>query len=133
MIGILISLTFFVGLIKLNSTLSTQREHFVNNGIAEKELVLLRLFMWLYVGVLLIVNIPVSPLLYTIHPIPIILIVLVPGVLKGKRLNSLLEVSGTDRGVAAGRVADKVAWLGIGIGIYILASWVFNWGQIILM
>lgn len=102
---------------------------FINNGVSEKEFTTLRMSIWGYLVALLLINAPMKQLVFLAFPVPIILLVLLPGILKSKKLSATLEISGTDRGVSAGDVANRAMWLGIAIGLVII----FSWGSSVLV
>ena len=123
MLALLASIVIFVALLKINSSMTSNKEHFINNGVSEKEFTTLRIYIWGYLFALLLINIPIKPVVFIIYPVPIILLVLLPGILKSRKLSAALEISGTDRGASAGDVANRAMWLGISIGIVIVFSW----------
>jgi hypothetical protein len=127
MFSILILIAFLYAAVKLNGDLSSHLENFEANSVTAKEVLSIRVFMWLYLVVLLITIFPVPPLNYLLYPVPVSILFLLPGIFKGKKLGAVLEVSGNDRGVAAGRVVSNITWLGIGVGIYIIVVWGVGW------
>ena len=65
------------------------------------------------------------PWLSLLRPIPVGFLLLIPGIILGKNISSLMERSGVDAGVNAGRQASNIMWLGIGTGIYIAFNLIF--------
>lgn len=117
------SIVLFVALLRINSAVTSHKEDFISNGVSEKEFTTFRISVWIYLVALVLINAPVKQLIILVFPIPFILLVLLPGILKSKKLSATLEISGTDRGASAGEVANRAMWLGIAVGLIIICSW----------
>jgi len=70
----------------------------------------MKMSSWAYMPGLLLITIPIS--LYTFL---VGIFCFIPGIVFGYKYSNILERSGTDFGVNAGRAISNVMWLGIGI------------------
>ncbi len=116
---IIVMITFIYMCFQRNSNIAQEKSNFINAGVSESELSKLRIFLWLYL----------PSIILSFSTLSVVTAVLfVPGILKGKSLHATLDSSGVDYGAKAGRLADQIAWLGIGGLIYVLAAAAFQFG-----
>ena len=92
----------------------------LDNGITSVKFIFLQLSCVLYIVSLAGFTLPFS-WLDLFRPIPTGFLLLIPGIFLGKKISYSLERAGVDKAVIAGRAANSVMWLGIGIGIFIAA------------
>lgn len=124
MFGI-VALIFGVYLsVKLAFHLNQHKPTMIAYGISPTNLILLQVLCFLYVVSLIVFVIPYA-VLPPLYSIPINFIILLPGIWLGRRISSLLDKAGVDKAVSAGKVANNIMWLGIGVGVFISANILF--------
>lgn len=121
MLGIVV-LVFIVTLsIRLFLEMNKHRSVMVANEIALFTVRAVQISPLLYIPSVVAFVFPISWLVW-LAPIPFGFLMLVPGITLGRKYSRLLERSGTDVGVAAGRTVSNIMWLGIGVVIFIVGN-----------
>jgi len=121
MLGIIVAIFIIYLSIKMSLQLKKHKEVFVLHGISSSKIIALQFAALLYILSLVGYILPVS-MLDLIRPIPIGFLLLLPGIILGKKLSNAMECIGIDSASRAGRTANNIMWLGIGVGIYISAN-----------
>ncbi|MDH5784121.1 MAG: hypothetical protein OEZ16_00765 [Chromatiales bacterium] len=111
---------------KWNKEIKLQKNVFIDHGISENQYRFLILFTWLYLAPLLAFAFPYNSLVHLIYPVPVILVLFLPGIVVGRSVSRKLEVSGVDVGVNAGRAASNNMWLGVGGLCFVFFNWLFG-------
>ena len=120
-----IALIFIIYLsIKLSLQLSKHKKVMIDSGVSSVKFKIFQYSSYLYIVSLTGFILP-FPWLSLISPIPTGFLLLAPGIILGKIISSLMERSGVDVAVNAGRAASKIMWLGIATGIFIAVNLVF--------
>ena len=103
----------FLVVLAFRTTLSLgrHREAFAEHAVSKNQVTLLQASMLLYVVSLLAFAIPVSVLRY-LAPIPLGVLLLLPGIVLGRRLAAKLD-TGHDAAIGASRAASNASWLGL--------------------
>ena len=111
--------------IKLSFLLSRHKSAFEKYGVESQKIIFLQFASLLYSLSLLDYILPFSEL-DLFRPIPFGLLILLPGIILGKKVSEKMQISGVTDGVNAGQVANNIMWLGIGTGIFIMANIIFS-------
>ena len=111
--------------IKLPIQLVKHKQIMLENGITSTKFAFLQLSCLLYIVSLAGFALPFS-WLDLMRPIPTGFLILMPGILIGKKISYSMSRTGINKAVNAGRAANNVMWLGIGVGIFITANIVFG-------
>lgn len=114
----LIFLTFLA--FRSTYSLGKHRAAFTENSVPSHQVNVLQISVLLYVVSMVAFAIPVSALRY-VAPIPFGFILLLPGIVIGRRLAAKLD-TGHDLAAGASRVASNASWLGLAILIFIAAN-----------
>jgi len=105
---------------KLSFQLTTHKQVFQEYGIPPTKVYILQASSLLYILSLVGFTLPFS-WLDLFRPIPIGFLLLLPGIIIGKKISNTMDL-GLQGPAAAGRVASNVMWLGIGTGIFIAGN-----------
>ena len=128
MLGLILYIVLFIivySSIKLSFQLSKHKSAFNKHGVAANQVVWLQIASLLYALSLLGYILSFS-VLDLFRPIPFGLLILLPGILLGKKLSAQMQLTGVTDGVNAGNVAGNIMWLGIATGIFIIANIMFT-------
>ena len=93
-------------------------------GISPANFILLQGSCFLYVVSLIVFVVFYSTLAF-LYPIPVGFVILLPGILLGRKISNILDRAGVDKAASAGKVANNIMWLGIGVGVFIAANVLF--------
>lgn len=116
-----VALIFLVVLaFKITFSLEKHRAAFTKNAVPGHLVNLLQVSVLLYVVGMLTFAMPVSVLRY-LAPAPFGLILLLPGIVMGRRLAAKLD-TGHDIAAGASRAASDAAWLGLATLVFISAN-----------
>lgn len=114
-------ITVIVLSIKFALAINRQYSDIVGNGVSPLTARFIQFSSLLYILPAIALVFPLSWLAWFL-PLSFGLPVLVPGIVLGGRHSRLLERSGKDVGVAAGRNMANIMWLGISIVLYLLST-----------
>ena len=117
---IILCVVFFICL-KFPIQLQKNKATFITNGISQLKFLFLQLSPLLYVLSVAGAQVPGTALNF-FRPIPIGLLLLLPGIFLGTVISKKMQSAGIDTAVNSSRIAQNVMWLGIGIGIYITVT-----------
>lgn len=124
MLGV-VALIFGVYLsVKLAFHLNHHKSIMMEYGISPANFILLQGSCFLYVVSLIVFVILYSALAF-LYPIPVGFVILLPGILLGRKISNILDRAGVDKAASAGKVANNIMWLGIGVGVFIAANVLF--------
>lgn len=116
------ALIFIVFLsIKLSLQLANHKQAFQAHGISQARRLALQLAPLLYILSLAGLAVPVS-WLDLFGPIPVGFLLVLPGILLGRKISGSLGRVGIDTAAEAGRAAGNVMWLGAGVAIFMAAN-----------
>ncbi len=132
MLSFIIIIFMYFAIFKLNGSIQKNKDGYLNHGVSNKEYKALIFTLWLYVLPIFIMLFPVKYLAYFMFPIPFLILLFIPGIKVGKKIEKILSTSGIDVGVKAGRVADNVKALGIGSLLLALGMWAFPYFNLYL-
>lgn len=107
--------------IRFALAISSQIPGIVENGVSPVMARIIQLISLLYILPAMALVLPFSWLAWFL-PLPLGLLVLVSGIVLSGRCSRVLERSGRDVGVEAGRNMANVMWLGISIIIYMMST-----------
>lgn len=105
---------------KLALGLRNHKAAFETHGVGSARYTLLRLSPLLYI-VSLLGLLPFSGFDW-FRPVPIGFLMLLPGVILGKKVARTLERVGIDRAIEAARAATNIMWLGIGTALFMAGN-----------
>jgi len=118
----IVALVFVIILsVKLSIAMNRHRAVMVSNDIAPTKIRMLQVSSLLYVPSVVAFGLPIGWPAW-LAPIPFGFLLLVPGIALGRKYSKVMECSGTDVGVDAGRNASNIMWLGLGIVIFIVGN-----------
>lgn len=117
----LVALALFVLVsVKLSYALSSHASVMAKSEIEGAQFRALQMSPLLYIPTLIAFVLPVSWLAW-LSPIPFGFLLLLPGIVLGKKYSAILERAGTDEAESAGRSASNIMWLGIAAAVFITA------------
>ena len=121
MLGIVALIFIIILSLKLSLAMNKHYSVMVSNEIAPAGIRAVQLSPLLYIISIVAF---VLPILWPVWlaPLPFGFLLLIPGIMLGKKFSMLLERSGTDVGVEAGRTVSNVMWLGIGVATFIAGN-----------
>ncbi len=120
MLGIVALIFIIILSVKLFLNMNRHYPAMVNNAIHPAKARVIQVAPLLYIPGVITLMLSISRLM--LAPIPIGFLLLLPGILLGRKYSKLLECSGTDVGVEAGRTVANIMWLGIGAGVFSAAN-----------
>lgn len=118
MLGIFALVFLTVLSLKLSLKLRTHKQIFFEHKVSKVKYFSLQLSPLLYIVSMFGLLLPFSWLDY-FRPIPIGILLLVPGIILGKNISAVMDRVGFNDTAMAGRAANNIMWLGIGEGIII--------------
>lgn len=121
MLGIVALIFIIILSLKLSLAMNKHYSVMVSNGIAPAGIRAVQLSPLLYIIGIVAFILPISWPVWLV-PLPFGFLLLIPGIMLGKKFSMLLECSGTDVGVEAGRTVSNVMWLGIGVATFIAGN-----------
>ena len=125
MLGIVALIFIIILSVKLSLAMNKHYSAMLSNEIPLGSIRTIQMSPLLYIISLVAFVLPISWLVW-LAPIPFGSLLLVPGIMLGKKFSMLLERSGTDVGVEAGRTASNIMWLGIGVALFIAGNIAFS-------
>jgi len=121
-----VALIFIIYLsIKLSLKLKEHKQVFLKYEVSSAKLTFLQLSPLLYVVSLFGFALP-FPWLDLLRPIPTGFLLLMPGIIIGKKISGAMDRVGFDTAAKAGRAANNIMWLGIGAAIFIAGNIVIH-------
>ena len=121
MLGYVAFLFLTVLSVRLALSLRSYREVIARVGFSTFQFRMLQTSLLLYVLSLLGFAVPVG-VLKILAPIPLGFLLLIPGILLGKKISARLETAGNDVAERASRVVVNAFWLGIGSGVFMAGN-----------
>ena len=121
MLGIVALIFIIILSLKLGLAMNKHYSVMVSNEIAPTGIRAVQLSPLLYIISIVAFVLPISWPVW-LAPLPFGFLLLIPGIMLGKKFSMLLERSGTDVGVEAGRTVSNVMWLGIGVATFIAGN-----------
>jgi hypothetical protein len=125
MLGIVALIFIIILSVKLSLAMNKHCSAMLSNEIPLGSIRAIQMSPLLYIISLVAFVLPISWLVW-LAPIPFGFLLLVPGIMLGKKFSMLLERSGTDVGVEAGRTVSNIMWLGIGVALFIAGNIAFS-------
>ncbi|HHI94513.1 MAG TPA: hypothetical protein ENK04_13540 [Gammaproteobacteria bacterium] len=117
-----VALIFIIYLsIKLSFKLKGHKQVFLKYEVSSARLTFLQLSSLLYIVSLFGFALP-FPWLDLLRPIPTGFLLLIPGIILGKKISGTMDRVGFDVAVKAGRVANNIMWLGVGTAIFMAGN-----------
>lgn len=117
-----VALIFIIYLsIKFSFQLIKHKQILLTHGISLAKITFLQYSSLFYIVSLIGYALP-FPWLDLFRPIPTGFLILLPGIILGKKISNTMERVGIDKAANAGRAANNIMWLGIGAGIFIAAN-----------
>jgi len=107
--------------IKLPLNLRKHKKVFLKHGVSSVKLTFLQLSPTLFVVSLFGFTLP-FPWLDLLQPIPTGFLLLIPGIILGKKISSTMDLIGFDTAAKAGRAANNIMSLGIGAAIFMAGT-----------
>ena len=121
-----IALIFIIYLsVKLSLKLREHKKILLENKISSAKFIALQLAPLLYIVSLFGLTLPFS-WLDLFRPIPTGFLLLIPGIILGKKISSSMDTVGIDKAAKAGRAANNIMWLGVGTAIFIAGNIVIH-------
>jgi hypothetical protein len=117
-----VALIFIIYLsVKLSFQLAKHKQVLQTHGVSSAKFKLLQFSSLFYIVSLVGFALPL-PWLDLFRPIPTGFLILLPGIVLGKKISNTMERVGVDTAANAGRAANNIMWLGIGTGIFMAAN-----------
>jgi len=107
--------------VKLSLTLRRHKQVLLEHEVSSAKLIFLQLSPLLYIVSLFGFTLP-FPWLDLFRPIPTGFLLLIPGIILGKKISGAMDRVGFDTVANAGRTANNIMWLGIGVAIFIAGN-----------
>lgn len=121
MLGIVALIFIIILSIKLSIAINSHHPVMAANEMTPTRIRMLQISPLLYIPSVVAFVLPISWLIW-LAPIPFGFLLLAPGITLGRKYSKLLECSGTDVGVEAGKTASNIMWLGVGTVIFIVGN-----------
>lgn len=117
-----VALIFIIYLsIKLSLKLREHKQVYLKHEVSSAKLASLQLSPLLYIVSIFGFAFP-FPWLDLFRPIPTGFLLLIPGIVLGKKISGAMDRVGFDAAVKAGRAANNIMWLGIGTAIFMVGN-----------
>ena len=107
--------------VKLSLRLRDHKRVFLEHEISSAKLTSLQLSPILYIVSLFGFALP-FPWLDLFRPIPTGFLLLIPGIILGKKISGAMDRVGVDTAVKAGRAANNIMWLGIAAALFMAGN-----------
>ena len=125
MLTYLISLIIVYFSVKSAIQLTPHWPVFETYGVSAQSVLFLQFSSILYIVSLAGLTLPFSGL-GLLRPIPIGYLMLLPGILLGRKVSGVMDCVGIDKAAAAGRAANNIMWLGLGTGAFMTVIVAFD-------
>ena len=121
-----VALIFIIYLsIKLSLKLREHKQVYLKYEVSSAKITSLQLSPLLYIVSIIGFALP-FPWLDLFRPIPTGFLLLIPGIILGKKISGAMDRVGFDTAVKAGRAANNIMWLGLGAAIFLVGNIVFR-------